>query len=102
MAQRHRLAHEYGEINDPLIWTVATVHVPVMIGQIEPLKVPRTLPRTLALTLAFRAEEVMHENNHIPYLFSNATPHGTFLQKLTKVTRMSKMLCAEMPHFSGF
>src|SRR5436190_214020 len=27
MAQRHRLAHEYGEIDNLLIWTVATVHV---------------------------------------------------------------------------
>ena len=42
MAQRHRLAHEYGEIDDRLIWTVATVHVPVLIGQIEPLIPPIT------------------------------------------------------------
>lgn len=28
MAQRHRLAHQYGEIDNRLIWTVATVHVP--------------------------------------------------------------------------
>src|SRR5438094_483675 len=27
MAQRHRLAHEYGEIDNTLIWRVATVHV---------------------------------------------------------------------------
>ena len=37
MAQRHRLAHEYGEINDELIWTVATVHVPRLIEQLNPL-----------------------------------------------------------------
>ncbi len=37
MAQRHRLAHEYGEIDDALIWNVATVHVPRLIEQIEPL-----------------------------------------------------------------
>jgi uncharacterized protein with HEPN domain len=37
MAQRHRLAHEYGEIDDRLIWTVATVHVPALILQLEPL-----------------------------------------------------------------
>lgn len=37
MAQRHRLAHEYGEIDDGLIWTVATVHVPALILQLEPL-----------------------------------------------------------------
>lgn len=40
MAQRHRLAHEYGEIDDQLIWTVATVHVPILIGKIEPLLPP--------------------------------------------------------------
>jgi uncharacterized protein with HEPN domain len=39
-AQRHRLAHEYGEINDALIWTVATVHVPRLIEQIVPLLPP--------------------------------------------------------------
>jgi uncharacterized protein with HEPN domain len=37
MAQRHRLAHEYGEIDDHLIWTVATVHIPALIIQLEPL-----------------------------------------------------------------
>ena len=30
-AQRHRLAHEYGTIDDDLIWEVATVHVPALI-----------------------------------------------------------------------
>ncbi len=39
MAQRHRLAHEYGEIDDSLIWKVATVHVPALIPQIEPLAI---------------------------------------------------------------
>lgn len=28
IAQRHILAHEYGEIEDDLIWRVATIHVP--------------------------------------------------------------------------
>lgn len=37
MAQRHRLAHEYGEIDDRLIWKVATVHVPALIVLIEPM-----------------------------------------------------------------
>jgi uncharacterized protein with HEPN domain len=37
MAQRHRLAHDYGAINDELIWRVATVHIPQLILQIEPL-----------------------------------------------------------------
>lgn len=40
MAQRHRLAHDYGEIINSLIWTVATVHVPRLIEQIEPLLPP--------------------------------------------------------------
>ena len=40
MAQRHRLAHEYGAINDELIWRVATVHLPVLAAQIEPLIPP--------------------------------------------------------------
>lgn len=37
MAQRHRLAHDYGEIDNALIWTVATVHVPKLIAQIHSL-----------------------------------------------------------------
>ena len=43
MAQRHRLAHEYGQIDNALIWTVATVHVARLIEQIEPL-IPPTPP----------------------------------------------------------
>lgn len=37
MAQRHRLSREYGEIDDQLIWRVATVHIPLLIPQLEPL-----------------------------------------------------------------
>jgi uncharacterized protein with HEPN domain len=37
MAQRHRLAHEYGEIDDSLIWKVATLHVPALIPLLEAL-----------------------------------------------------------------
>ncbi len=33
-AQRHRLAHEYGAINDEIIWKVATVHIPILISQL--------------------------------------------------------------------
>lgn len=40
MAQRHRLAHEYGEINDDTIWAVATVHVPALIELLRPLIPP--------------------------------------------------------------
>ena len=42
MAQRHRLAHEYGEIDNKIIWRVATIHVPSLIQQIEPLLPPGT------------------------------------------------------------
>jgi uncharacterized protein with HEPN domain len=34
-AQRHRLIHEYGAVNDDLIWTVATVHVLKLIDQLR-------------------------------------------------------------------
>lgn len=37
VAQRHVLAHGYGEIDDELIWTVATVHLPALIGILEEL-----------------------------------------------------------------
>ena len=36
-AQRHILAHEYGDIDDDLIWRVATVHVPELLRLLEPL-----------------------------------------------------------------
>ena len=35
IAQRHVLAHEYGEIDDELIWTVATTHIPQLIVTLE-------------------------------------------------------------------
>ena len=37
IAQRHKLAHEYAEIQDDIIWTVATDHIPQLIAQLEPL-----------------------------------------------------------------
>lgn len=40
IAQRHVLAHEYGEIRQELIWKVATVHVPELIANLEPLVPP--------------------------------------------------------------
>ncbi len=40
MAQRHRLVHEYGEVDDRLIWTVATVHVPTLVAQLTLLIPP--------------------------------------------------------------
>jgi uncharacterized protein with HEPN domain len=40
IAQRHVLAHEYGEIRHELIWKVATVHIPELIRHLEPLIPP--------------------------------------------------------------
>ncbi len=37
MSQRHVLAHEYGEIEDDIIWRVVTLHVPELISLLEPL-----------------------------------------------------------------
>jgi uncharacterized protein with HEPN domain len=37
VAQRHVIAHEYGEIEPELIWRVATVHIPALIRHLEPL-----------------------------------------------------------------
>lgn len=38
--QRHVLAHEYGEIKHELMWKVATVHVPELVGNIKSLISP--------------------------------------------------------------
>lgn len=40
VAQRNVLAHEYGEIEDEIIWKVATVSVPELIVLLEPLVPP--------------------------------------------------------------
>jgi uncharacterized protein with HEPN domain len=37
MAQRHVLAHDYGEIKHELIWRVATIHVPELTALLKPL-----------------------------------------------------------------
>jgi uncharacterized protein with HEPN domain len=42
-AQRHVLAHEYGEIKHDRLWRVATIHIPDLVGQLEPL-VPNLPP----------------------------------------------------------
>jgi len=39
-AQRHVLAHEYDDIQHDLIWRVITIHLPVLIQQLEPLVPP--------------------------------------------------------------
>ncbi len=36
-AQRHVLAHDYGEIRHERIWRVATMNIPELIQQLEPL-----------------------------------------------------------------
>jgi len=40
VAQRNVLVHEYGEIEDELMWGVAKVHIPALIGLLEPLVPP--------------------------------------------------------------
>ncbi len=40
MAQRHILAHEYGEIKHDRIWRVVSHHVPELIQLLEPLTPP--------------------------------------------------------------
>lgn len=37
MAQRHVLAHEYGEIDDERIWRVAKIHIPQLVVMLKPL-----------------------------------------------------------------
>jgi len=37
IAQRNILAHEYGEVEDEILWQVATVSVPELIALLEPL-----------------------------------------------------------------
>lgn len=37
IAQRHVLAHDYGEVKQELIWKVATVHVSELIADLEPV-----------------------------------------------------------------
>ena len=36
-AQRHVLAHDYGEIKHDRIWRVATIHIPDLIRVLDPL-----------------------------------------------------------------
>ncbi|HEY9073230.1 MAG TPA: HepT-like ribonuclease domain-containing protein [Desulfobaccales bacterium] len=40
IAQRHVLAHEYGEIKFELIWRVATLRIPELVEILEPLVPP--------------------------------------------------------------
>jgi uncharacterized protein with HEPN domain len=34
---RHILAHDYGRIDDSILWRIATIHLPQLITQLEPL-----------------------------------------------------------------
>jgi uncharacterized protein with HEPN domain len=36
VAQRHVIAHEYGEIKQERLWLVATRDVPILVAQLEP------------------------------------------------------------------
>jgi uncharacterized protein with HEPN domain len=40
IAQRNVLAHEYGEVDDSLVWTVAITRIPELISQLQPLVPP--------------------------------------------------------------
>jgi len=40
IAQRNVLTHEYGEVDDGLIWRVATLRIPELINQLERLMPP--------------------------------------------------------------
>jgi uncharacterized protein with HEPN domain len=37
---RHRLAHEYDRIDDAIVWSIATRHVPVLITQLVTILPP--------------------------------------------------------------
>jgi uncharacterized protein with HEPN domain len=41
VAQRHVLAHDYGQIHHDRLWDVVTVHLPVLITQLEGLIPPQ-------------------------------------------------------------
>jgi uncharacterized protein with HEPN domain len=40
IAQRHVLAHEYGEIKQELLWKMAIIRIPELIALLEPLIPP--------------------------------------------------------------
>lgn len=40
IAQRHVIAHDYGEVDHERIWGVATIHIPILITLLEPLVPP--------------------------------------------------------------
>lgn len=46
MGTRHVLAHDYGEVDAEIVWPIATVYVPELIGQLTPL-IPALPPDSL-------------------------------------------------------
>jgi uncharacterized protein with HEPN domain len=40
IATRHILAHDYDEVNDETVWRIATVHIPELVKNVEPLLYP--------------------------------------------------------------
>jgi uncharacterized protein with HEPN domain len=40
IATRHVLAHDYDDVNQDIVWRIATVYVPELIGLLEPLIPP--------------------------------------------------------------
>jgi uncharacterized protein with HEPN domain len=42
IAQRHVLAHEYGDVDPRLVWRVASVHIPALHAQLRELLPPRS------------------------------------------------------------
>lgn len=40
MATRHILAHEYDEVDNDIVWRIATVHVPALLERLRPLLPP--------------------------------------------------------------
>ena len=39
-ATRHILAHDYYDVDRDILWRIATIHVPEMVGQLTPLLPP--------------------------------------------------------------
>ncbi len=37
IATRHIMAHEYDEVDYEQVWRIATIHIPVLISQLEPV-----------------------------------------------------------------
>jgi uncharacterized protein with HEPN domain len=40
MATRHILAHDYDEVNNDIVWQIATVYVPELLILVKPLMPP--------------------------------------------------------------